>query len=696
LIGRQREVDELLREVRAGRLVTITGVGGVGKTRLAIELASRLLGDYPGGAFFAELASASSADGVWQAVLDAAGILNSGGTTGATSAQDQVVRFLNGRQALLVLDNCEHLIEECAVVVDTILDRCATAAIVTTTREPLSVEGERVWRAPSLAPESVDSDAVQLFLDRCDGASRQQFQAAQLDVILDICRHLDGIPLAIELAAAQTAHLSVEEIAEHLSDRFVLLTGGRRRVQRQQTLRAAVEWSHDLLPDAQRVLLRRLAVFPNWFDLAAAETVCRGGEDEPVMRSLAALVAKSLVVADVARKRYRLLETIRAYAEEQLVAAGEAETFREQHCAWVFAAIDRIAIAAGRTLDGVEATIELDDDLSTALTWSVARGELERAARAVTSGGTFWWFTGRSEDGLRWLDAVDAADLSPSDRAALLSLRAALLIGRGDHSAVLDVTRALREYDPDETSPERLQADVIEALMLLAAPGGRERIDDLIRRAAKAEDPYFVRQARDYRAHLTFVSSPAEAVDEWEELVASADPNRRGIVDFFALQDLAGGRHLLGDHEGTLAAVAELERRGFTISRGSVTGAADFLRSLALCGLDDVVGARILIAKLLERCGSGAPGTLVTDTAIAAAVATLAVGEAEVALRLLGAARGVHDVAVTPISFAIHRHYRSLCWKHFDPEDARRIYEEGRRADLLALVAKSLAIGPDS
>ncbi|HVF31833.1 MAG TPA: NB-ARC domain-containing protein [Acidimicrobiales bacterium] len=688
LIGREREVTELIGILERTRLLTITGVGGVGKTRLAVELASRRLPQFPGGVFFVALAGVTGSGTVYQAVLTALGIASA--MAGGATAEEELIAFLSPREALLVLDNCEHLVDDCADLVNTVLDTCQRTKVITTTREPLGVDGEQVWRTPSLSTDDADADAVRLFVERAGWDPAMAEAGDPRSLVADICRHLDGIPLAIELAAAQTAHLSIGEIAARLGDRFSLLTGGRRRVERQQTLRATVEWSHGLLSEGERALLRRVSAFPGWFDLAAIEAVCGDGLVAPPVRLLGALVGKSLVAPDARRSRYHLLETIRLYAEEQLVAAGEAEEVRERHCRWVFGAIERLGAAGGRTLDGIEVMIDLEDDLRAGLRWSVDRGRLRQAARAISWSGTFWWFAGRQEEGLDWLDAVEDADLSGAERSALLGLRAALLLGRGDPAAVLAATEAARSSDPSDVAPGRLQADVIAALVLLAMPGSDARIDDIIRRASSLDDPYFVRQARDYRGHLLLVTDPEAAVAEWADLVATGDRDQRGIADFFALVDLGGARHLLGDHHGTVEVADELDRRGFSIGRGFSSSAATYLRVLAHVGLGDVIAARSMLEEWSDDLRLGGGRLSMVDCGVACAATFVASGDLEAAARLLGAARGRGSLHMTPITTAIHRHYTKVVLAGLDPAVGRHLYEEARTLDPSGLVRELL------
>ena len=690
LVGREHEVEELQELLQRTRLVTITGVGGVGKTRLAVEVASRVVDRYPGGVFFVELATVTTNAGVAAEVARAAGI-DSGTLAAPSTPLAQVTAFLVGRNALLVLDNCEHVLDDCADLVDALLDRCASLTILTTSREPLAVDGEQVWRAPSLSTDGNESEAVRLFFERTDRHLRAEREVGEVALAEEICRHLDGIPLAIELAAAQTSHLSLDEIARRLSDRFSLLTGGRRRVQRQQTLLAAVDWSHDLLTDAERQLLRRLAVFPGWFDIAAVEAVCSDALSEQVVHVLGALVAKSLVAPDTRRDRYRLLETIRLYSEDRLVAAGEAEVVRERHCQWVFGTLQRLSDSAQRTLDGIEAMSDLADDLRAALHWSVSRGELARAATALSWSGTYWWFTGRHDEGLQWMDMIDAADLNDFDRAGMLGLRAAMLLGRGDVAGALATAEAAQRADPDERSANRLQADVIVALVLLSAPGAHERVEELIRRARRFDDPYFLRQARDYRAHLQFVSDPHGAVAEWEDLVETSDRDRRGVAEFFALLDLGGARHLTGDHAGALAAADERDRRGYSIGRAWTGMVATYLRALGHAGIGYTDQAWEHVRTLREEVQRTGRMLTAKDCALGCAATLIAEGEFQRAAAVLGALRGTAAMNVmSPISFAVHRHYRHVVRDRLGDRVARQLYDDARDHDYLALVDDEL------
>ena len=321
------QVRELLAE---NRLVTLTGAGGAGKTRLAIQVAGQLAGEFTDGVWYVDLAPITDPELVPVTAARALGLPDQPGR----STMDTLTRFVADRQMLVVLDNCEHLLDACAALVVALLEACPGLTLLATSREPIGVAGEVSWRVPSL---SLADEAVELFTDRARHA-RPDFTITDDNaaVVAEICARLDGLPLAIELAAARVRALSLAEILDSLHDRFRLLTGGARTaVRRQQTLRASVDWSHALLTEPERVLFRRLAAFLGGFDLDAAQAVAGGGEVEryQVLDQLTLLVDKSLVVAENSRgrTRYRLLETVRQYAQEKLGESGEADAVRTRH-----------------------------------------------------------------------------------------------------------------------------------------------------------------------------------------------------------------------------------------------------------------------------------------------------------------------------------------------------------------------------
>ena len=341
-VGRERELGELREELARARFLTLTGSGGCGKTRLAVRVVSELAGRFPDGVWWVELAPVADERLVPAAIGQALGVRPLPGV----SELQACGAHLASRRALVILDNCEHLLGACAEAVEMLLSAGREVVILATSRAPLAAGGETVWRVPSLslpaAVASVEtlagSDAGVLFVERARNARPGwELKDSTALEVAHICAALDGMPLAIELAAARLRMMSVEQIAAGVIDRFRLLTGGpRTAVARQRTWRASVDWSFELLSADERALLRRLAVFLGGFSLDAVERVCAGEglRREQILDLLGSLVDQSLVVCDerAGEMRYQLLETVRQYAQERLSEAGEAEALRTRHC----------------------------------------------------------------------------------------------------------------------------------------------------------------------------------------------------------------------------------------------------------------------------------------------------------------------------------------------------------------------------
>jgi predicted ATPase/class 3 adenylate cyclase/DNA-binding CsgD family transcriptional regulator len=436
-VGRGPQLAEVGKLLAASRLVTLTGAGGVGKTRLAIEVADQLATEYADGVWYVDLAPIADPGGVPLAVVRALGLPDQPGR----STMDTLLRFARDRQMLVVLDNCEHLLDACAELVIAVLGGAPGLTVLATTREPIGVSGEAMWRVPSL---SVADEAIELFTDRARLA-RTGFTVTDDNaaVVVEICRRLDGIPLAIELAAARVRALSLSEILDSLHDRFRLLTGGSRTaVRRQQTLRASVDWSHALLTEPERVLFRRLAAFLGGFDLDAAQAVAGHDQVErfQVLDLLTLLVDKSLVVADESggRTRYRLLETVRQYALEKLGESGEADGVRSRqrdHYTAVAALLDAPAGSDyERRIEQAETEI---DNLRAAFAWSRENSDVELALALASSLQPLWHARGRLREGRAWFDTALADDnaqhpeVAPAVRAQALADSAVLGIWVG-------------------------------------------------------------------------------------------------------------------------------------------------------------------------------------------------------------------------------------------------------------------------
>jgi len=406
-IGREREQAEIKAALRKTRLLTLSGIGGIGKTRLSLQVAADVMNDYSDGVWFVELAPISDGRLVPQVVASVLGVKEEANRT----VDEALVSYVRDRKLLLVLDNCEHLVSACAEMAKQLLQAGPRVTIVASSRYQFNIAGETIYTVPALSmprPEgsiSADSigqfEAVRLFVERAS-AVQPSFRLSDQNVpaIVEICQRLDGIPLALELAAARVRALSVEQIAARVNDRFRLLTTGDRTAQpRQQTLRAMIDWSYDLLSDRERILFRRLAVFAGGWTLEAAEAVASGGDvdEAAVLDLLAELVDKSLVEIDAGGGRYRLLETVRQYADERLTQAEEGDATRARHLDYFVS----LAEAARPHLNGRDqatwlARIDVErENLLAAHVWcDSAAGGASVGLRLVHAAHPYWFIRG--------------------------------------------------------------------------------------------------------------------------------------------------------------------------------------------------------------------------------------------------------------------------------------------------------------
>jgi predicted ATPase/class 3 adenylate cyclase len=501
-VGRARELAEVRALVESSRLVTLTGAGGCGKTRLGLQAAAEVLDGSGDGVWLVELAAVTDQDAVASAIGQALGVAAQPGRPALEALTDA----LAPQDVLIVLDNCEHLIGGCAKIAEAIVTRCPRVHLLATSREPLGIGGETIYRVPPLslpgpgdgAAAAEAADAVALFLDRAraQGASLVA-DTATVPLVVSVCARLDGLPLAIELAAARLRSLSLTDLAGRLDQRFRLLTGGSRTAPgRQQTLRATVEWSYSLLNAAEQSLLGRLAVFAEGFDLGAAEAVCGFGDIEPfdVADLLGSLVDKSLVVADPAGPalRYRLLETIRQFAAENVAQAGlgEADTVAAAHCAHFLS----VAETAAPHLTGPDQGTWLArlgaDQANLRRAAAHAAGEVHGTAQVLRFGAALkrYWRSGTQEEEalallLPVLDRPDAqADPERFETALLTAARAARWV---------DTPTALRLGDQAVQLARQLGDDrlLIESLAVLSIAyylaGEEERKRPLAREAVE-------------------------------------------------------------------------------------------------------------------------------------------------------------------------------------------------------------------
>jgi predicted ATPase/class 3 adenylate cyclase len=446
LIGREAEIAEIMQHLEDHRLVTLTGTGGTGKTRLSMRVAEEVLDQFPNGVWFVELAGLADPNLVPRTIIAALGLQESS----RRSLLEQLQDYLQQKDLLLVLDNCEHMINECATISDILLRYCPKLKILASSREALGVAGEVVYPVPTLSVPGLNSQAsveeishftaVQLFEER----ARQthpgfMITPANVSAVAQICRRLDGIPLAIELAAARAGVLGVEQIAERLDHRFRLLTGGARTaLPRHQTLRASIDWSYSLLTDQERMLLLRLSVFYGGWTLQLAEEVCGFNElDEfDIIDGLGQLAKKSLIIVETeadGSARYRMLETIRQYANEKLMDSNESAAVRDRH----LAAFDRVASLAKphlrshrqvEWLDRLEVEI---DNLRAALAWAVEKDPVQ-GLRLVATLYWFWFIRGYRVEAEQWLhrllDCLHYEDLNGQEKLIFAEAKARWLM----------------------------------------------------------------------------------------------------------------------------------------------------------------------------------------------------------------------------------------------------------------------------
>lgn len=541
-VGRDDDIAGVRDALAESRLVTLTGAGGVGKTRLALQVGAELLGDFPDGAWLVDLAPLSDPELVPEAVADVLGVREQP----SRDIGETLADYLLGRRLLIVLDNCEHLIDACAKIVHRLLTSCPDVKVLATSREALNVAGEVGWRLRSLGvPESDDAgieqmarvEAVRLFVQRAS-AVRSDFDltADNAAAVTQICRRLDGLPLAIELAAARVRAMSAQDISARLDDRFRLLTGGSRMaLPRQRTLEAAVSWSYELLPDTERLFFDRLSVFAGACTLEAAEQVCSDAELESfeIVDLLTHLVERSLVVVDEAehgRTRYRMLETLRQFGRERLIDRGETAALRSRHLAWAVAFAQTSPPQTGN-LPPPELLAE-EDNLRTAIEWADETGDQESALRIA---GSAW--TGHFEERARlWERLLPPGPDIPADVAGTALFGAgALSFMMGDWARGVGYLHAAVEANTTAGDGPRSALSLLYEGWCTWGLGDPEAARELIERGlAEARSCGSVEaQARALLA-LTWIETERD-LERAEQLAAEAEVVSSGLEVVFEL-----------------------------------------------------------------------------------------------------------------------------------------------------------------
>ena len=591
-IGRESEAGEVQAAVKAHRLVTLTGVGGVGKTRLALEVAARLADEFPDGVWVFELAAVTDPVAVPDAVAAVLGITQQPGR----SVAESVAAALEGRVRLLVFDNCEHVLDAAADLIEAILAASATTKIVATSREGLGIADEQLWPVPSLdVGAGVDSAAVALFVERALNVSPRFAvgDAGEAAALVEICRRLDGIPLAIELAASRMAAMTAGEVRDRLDQRFRLLVGSRRGLERHHTLRHAVAWSYDLLDDTEKALLDRCSVFAGGFDLHSACAVA--GSDDPddfaILDLLDALVRKSLLVADRSsgRTRFSMLETIRQFAEEQLVAGGEASEIRAAHSRY-FAGREADIMALWDSPRQRQAydwfTLELAN-LRTAFRWAADHGDLDVAATIATYVG---WLGAvvQTLEPIAWAEElIEPARTVDHPRLAFLYVIASQCFTTGRIEAAVGYSDAGQIVLGRSRDAPPYGIEGVLGLVYVAI-GQPERLAELCRaQLARRRDTHVHIRAWLVSA-LAVAGSGAEAMDSADGLIEAAEAT--GNPHVLALALFAYGVAFRdADPVGALNAVG----RGLVIAQDSGNRANASLLALDLARLEAEHGGTV-------------------------------------------------------------------------------------------------------
>ena len=677
-VGREKELAEVKRLLEDSRLLTLTGSGGCGKTRLALAAAGELSEGFEDGAWLVELAPLADPSLVAQAVAATLGVREQPGRPMTETLSDH----LRSRELLLVLDNCEHLIEACAELAEALLRFCPGLCVLATSREALGITGEVAWPVPSLSLPDLRRlpdigslphyESARLFVERAV-AVRPDFVLTEQNAsaVAQVCYRLDGIPLAIELAAARAKVLTVEEVADRLDDSFGLLSaGGRTVMPRQRTLHATMDWSHDLLLEEERILFRRLSVFAGGFTLGAAEWVCAGEalERGGVLESLSHLVDKSLVVAqeEGGEARYRLLKLVRQYGTEKLGESGETGQVSKRHAAFFLGLAERVE----PELNGPEQVGRLDElerengNLRIVMSWALSEGEVGTAARLGWALRRFWLLRAHQGEGRRWMEALLERDIPPYPRSRIVMLAALMSHAQGDY-------QACEVYAPEalalsrHANDEPCAAYALSLLGLAAMHRGEveaamARFEESLQLLRRSGEEQTVPLVHVWLGNASLVQGDSEhATRMFEEALTLA--RRRGdrLATNIALYNLAQLALVEADHRSA----ARMLKEGLTFSwqMGDLANLSYFLEALVV-----VASAR---------------------------------GEAERSARMLGAAEGSMEEAGAPVykyytpDRALYDSALANAHSHLDEAAWTTAWTEGRAMTTEQAVEYALELG---
>ena len=646
-VGRDDDIAAIGKLLTTSRLVTLVGPGGAGKTRLATETAATLLTDADettqvssDGIWFVELAPLGESADIAPTILSALGIsefvddgrtLKPGRMPAVRAARDRLLDVLAEHRVTLVLDNCEHLVAGVAELAEALLTRCPRLRVLTTSREPLGIDGEQLYPVGSLALPPVEGPAgpapypsVQLFVDRANAVEPGfVLTTANAEAVGEICRRLDGMPLAIELAAARMRSMSPEQLVERLADRFRLLTtGSRTALPRHQTLRAVVEWSWELLDDAERTVARRLSVFAGGATLAAAERVCSGAgvPADDVLAVLASLVDKSLLEATDrdATVRYRMLETVKAFSTEQLTDSGETEAVRRMHAEYFRDLVEGAEpkLRTGEQLVWIARLDADNDNLLGALRYAVDAGDADLAIRLVAVLGEYWNLRGRPAEAMAWLESALAVPgpTPPRQRGYTLFMYAlGSMAAEGVERTEVSQRRALRSLAEVRRLARRhpdamgFEANMTNGIWAMIQNNNRAAGLSLIEAAQDDPDPW--NRSMALMMHAMWAENEGD-VSQMSQDLDTALEGFRGLGDRWGLSLVQRGRanYLMasGDHAGAVAALSEAIRLLDELGTREGVSMLIVQRGQSRIELADYDGARAdleLAAKMSARDG---------------------------------------------------------------------------------------------